>query len=326
MRISQRQVVLALLALLTVGGLLSLIYQIAVPASQSGYSLISTCIGLLILVILLGAYWRGWAPAPYVALILLTLLIGLGAEGEYLTTKFTLDAFLPPVLALIIAGPLWIVGCTLGLLAILIMRAGGHGIYVEPIALMLYIMPVGGMVLARMVTNTAQRDAEDSADHARQSLACVEAQAGELAQKAQELEAQNQQQRQLLDLVNALETPAVSLAEGVLLAPVVGYLDSRRANDLTRRLLDEVGAQRATMVILDIAGVPMIDTGVSQALLRAIHAVRLLGCEVTVTGISASVAATMTQLGIHLAGVRTARTPQEVISAGLAVVAKPERR
>jgi anti-anti-sigma regulatory factor len=78
------------------------------------------------------------------------------------------------------------------------------------------------------------------------------------------------------------------------------------------------------MVILDIAGVPAVDSAVSQALLRAIQAVRLLGCEVTVTGISVSVAATMTQLGIHMAGVHTARTPQEVISASL-VIPTPHR-
>ncbi|NNJ09614.1 STAS domain-containing protein [Chloroflexales bacterium ZM16-3] len=316
MRLSQRQVVLALLTLLTIGGLFSLLYQMAVPDEQVGTSLISTSAGLLILASLLIAYWRGWSAAPYVTLVLITLLIGLTADGVYLTQQFTLDAFLPPVLALIIADPLWIVGCTLGLLMILIVRAGGQGVYVDPIVLLLYLMPVGGIVLARMVTDTAQRDVEASADQARQSLARVEAQAHEMAQKSEELAAQNQQQRQLLDLVATLETPTVSLADGVLFAPVVGHFDSRRANDLTRRLLNEVSTQRAKMLILDIAGVPMVDTAVSQALLRAIHAVRLLGCEVVITGISASVAATMTQLGIDLSGVRTARTPQEVLGAG----------
>jgi anti-anti-sigma factor len=121
--------------------------------------------------------------------------------------------------------------------------------------------------------------------------------------------------------VATLETPAVALAEGVLLAPVVGHLDSRRAERLTERLLREVGESRARLVVLDIAGVPAVDSAVAGALLRAVQAVRLLGCDVTITGISASIATTMTQLGISMAGVRTARTPQEALKQ--AVVAGP---
>ncbi|NNJ13498.1 STAS domain-containing protein [Chloroflexales bacterium ZM16-3] len=286
---------------------------------------IGSSVGMLILAGLLIAYWRGWSHARYVALILITLLIGLTADGVYLTEEFTLAAFLPPVLALIVAGPLWVVGSAIGVLAILIVRAGGQGIYIDPFALLLYSMTVGGMLLARMVTNTAQLDAEESAAQVRQSLAHSEMQANELAQKAGELEEQNAQQRRLLDLVTTLETPAVSLADGVLLAPVVGHLDSRRAGDLTRRLLNEVSAQHARMVILDIAGVPTVDTAVAQSILRTIQSVRLLGCEVTVTGISASVAATMTQLGINMAGVKTARTPQEVLRTDLLITAPPRQ-
>jgi rsbT co-antagonist protein RsbR len=63
-----------------------------------------------------------------------------------------------------------------------------------------------------------------------------------------------------------------------------------------------------------------VDTSVAQALLQAVQAVKLLGCEVTITGISSSIATTMITLGINMAGVRTARTPQEalvqVMSAG----------
>jgi len=315
MKVSQRQVVLALLLILTIGALLAIIYQLIVPSTTMG--LASTILGLLILGSLLGAYWQGWSHARYAMLIVITLLIGLSTEGIFLTSSFSMTAFLPAVLALIVAGPTWVVGCSMGVLLMLIVRSGGHGIYTDPLAILLYVLFVSGVVLARLVTNTAQLESEESAEKARQALARSEAQAHELAQKAHELEAQNAQQRRLLDLVNTLETPAVSLAEGVLLAPVVGHLDSRRASDLTKRLLDEVSTQRARMVILDIAGVPTVDTAVAQSILRAIQAVRLLGCEVTVTGISASVAATMTQLGINMGGVKTARTPQEVMSGDM---------
>lgn len=311
MKVSQRQVVIALLSILTVGTLFALIYQIFRP--NSNFSLISTGVGLLILTSLLIAYRQGWSPARYIALIFITLLIGMTTDGAYLTEKFTLSAILPPIFAMIVAGPIWIAGSALSVLTMLIIRAGGQGIYVEPLADLIYLMTVSGILLARMITTSAQLDAEENARQTRQALIKSEAQAYELSQKAKELELQNKQQRQLLDLVTTLETPAVSLAEGVLLAPVVGHLDSRRATDLTKRLLHEVNVQHTRLVILDIAGVPTVDTAVAQALLRTIQAVRLLGCEVTITGISASVATTMTQLGINMAGVRTARTPQEVM-------------
>jgi anti-anti-sigma regulatory factor len=218
---------------------------------------------------------------------------------------------------MLLAGPAWIMASAVALIGILAVRSGGQGVYSDPLALLLYALPVIGLLFSRLLTDTAANDAANSAEQARQALARSESQAHELAQKAQELSSQNDEQRRLLDLVETLETPAVSLADGVLLAPVVGHLDSRRANELTRRLLTEVSSQRTRMVILDIAGVPTVDTAVAQSLLRAIQAVRLLGCEVTVTGISASVAATMTQLGINMAGVRTARTPQEAMSADM---------
>ncbi len=323
MKVSQRQVILALLIILTVGALCALIYQLIVPETLRMF--VGTAVGVVSLGCLLIAYWRGWSQASYATLILVTLLIGLTTDGVFLTKEFTTAAFIPPVLAMIVGGPLWIAGSALALLALLIGRAGGHGVYVEPLSILLYVLPVSGMLLARMITDTAQRHAEASADQARQSLAHTEAQAHELTQKAAELAAQNSEQRRLLDLVDILETSTVSLADGVLLTPVVGHLDSRRADALTRRLLNDVSTQHARMVILDITGVPTVDAAVAQALLRSIQAVRLLGCEVTITGISASVAATMTQLGINMAGVRTARTPQEVIRGDLLAATKPLR-
>jgi rsbT co-antagonist protein RsbR len=311
MRVSQRQVVIALLIMLLVSALIALIYQLFIP--DTNLTLPGTIASLVIITGMLIAYWRGWENARYVTLIVVTVLIGLVTTGDYMTEKFSLGTFLPPALAMIVAGPLWVIGSAVALLIILIVRSGGHGVYTDPMSILLFALPVGVMLLSRLMTDTAQREAMENATHAREAQAHAEAQAQELVQKTQQLEAQNKQQRQLLDLVNTLETPAVSLAEGVLLAPVVGHLDSRRAGDLTRRLLSEVSAQRAKMVILDIAGVATVDTAVAQSILRAIQAIRLLGCEVTVTGISSSVAATMTELGINMAGVRTARTPQEVM-------------
>jgi anti-anti-sigma regulatory factor len=200
-------------------------------------------------------------------------------------------------------------------------RAGGQGAYVESTNLITIAMVVGGIVLSRLVADTMQAQVQENATRAEAARVEAEANAAALTAQAAELTRQNEEQRRLIDLVATLETPAVRLAEGVLLAPVVGHLDSRRAAALTERLLRDVSAARARLVVLDIAGVAAVDTGVAQALLRAVQAVRLLGCDVTITGISATVAATMTELGISMAGVHTARTPQEALDAAMGAMA-----
>ena len=134
------------------------------------------------------------------------------------------------------------------------------------------------------------------------------------AEEAQSTIAQQYaEQQRLLDLVSVLETPVIAIAEGVLLAPIVGHLDSRRAGQLTQRLLDAVYAQRARAVIIDIAGVPLVDTQVAQLLIRTAQSIRLLGSHVALTGISSETAMTLSSLGMRLEEMQTMRNPQEAI-------------
>ncbi|NTV64177.1 MAG: STAS domain-containing protein, partial [Oscillochloris sp.] len=80
----------------------------------------------MILGSLLAAYWRGWAQARYALLVVVTLIVGLTTEGAFLTSSFSMTAFLPAVLALIAAGPVWIIGTSLSVLLMLIVRSGGQ--------------------------------------------------------------------------------------------------------------------------------------------------------------------------------------------------------
>lgn len=314
MRISQRQVVIGMYGVLTIG---AVFYALLFTVTNQMAGLSAALIGLVIYGSLLVFYWRGWEPARYLGLLILTLLVGIVMPEPFVTGYAPALLTLIPVVALLLGNVAWVVASSVLVILILLIRAGGQGIYTDPTALITFAMIVGGVILSRLVTETAQRHAEEQAARAEQALTRSEAQAADLSVKAAELAAQNDEQRRLLDLVATLETPAVALAEGVLLAPVVGHLDSRRAGILTDKLLQEVSATRARLVVLDIAGVPAVDTAVSQALLRAIQAVRLLGCEVTITGISATIATTMTHLGVNLGGVRTARTPQEALEQAL---------
>lgn len=323
MKITQRQVVLALFSLQivsSIGTVLALLVN-----NGDRLSLISTGVSVFVLGMLLYAYLRGWDYARHVAVIFTTITIGIVVSEPYLIERFSITTFIPAVLAMVMSGPIWVFSSTAVLLAILMTRAGFVGVYADPYNLIICALIVGGMVLARLVSDSAQRAAEEHAGRAEKALVRSEQQALELGRKAEELKEQNEHQKSLLDLVATLETPAVSLADGVLLAPVVGHLDSRRAEALTSRLLYEVNTHRSWMVILDIAGVSTVDTAVAQALMRAAQALRLLGCQVTITGIAASVAITMTQLGVNLEGVSTARTPQEALAKYVPIATgKPE--
>jgi rsbT co-antagonist protein RsbR len=77
-------------------------------------------------------------------------------------------------------------------------------------------------------------------------------------------------------------------------------MDSRRAEALTKRLLQEANSQRAKLVVLEIAGVSVMDTSVAKAVIHAVYALRLLGCDVSQSGISASVAMSLIHLGVRL--------------------------
>ncbi len=316
---TQRRVTLTLILLLLAGGLLLAGMSLFNTASLSTMSWPITLAFLVGDILLLVAFWRKIEQVRHAIVIMVALLTGFGMNGVFLTDYASLAILLPPVLAQVLVGPIWVVGSAVATLLVLMARAGFRGVYTDPTTLVIFVMVVGGMILARVVTEATQREAEAQTKRAEEALARSEAQGAEVAQKAGELTRQNDEQRRLIDLVATLETPAIALAEGVLLTPVIGHLDSRRAEQLIERLLREVSESRTRLVVLDIAGVPTVDTQVAHALLRAVQAVRLLGCDVTITGISASIATTITELGINMTGVRIARTPQEALQQAVSV-------
>ena len=184
----------------------------------------------------------------------------------------------------------------------MIFRANGAGVYANTSNVIEFTIIIAGLVFSRLATDNTQRLAEAHA-RAEQALAQAEQQAQQLEQQKASYAQRNADQQRLLDLVTELETPASQLADGVLFVPIVGHLDSRRAQALTARLLEDAHAQRTQLIILDIAAVSVVDTGVAQALMHTAHALRLLGCTVFLSGIAAEVATTLVQLGIGLEGI-----------------------
>ncbi len=110
-----------------------------------------------------------------------------------------------------------------------------------------------------------------------------------------------QQSRALVDM----STPIAALWDGVLMLPIVGILDSRRAQDIMQRMLEQVAEKQAVVFILDISGVAVVDTAVANHLIRMTKAARLMGCDTIVSGLSPSVAQTIVELGIDVGEMRT---------------------
>jgi rsbT co-antagonist protein RsbR len=110
-----------------------------------------------------------------------------------------------------------------------------------------------------------------------------------------------------------ISTPVVQVWEGVILAPVIGSLDSQRTQQLMEKLLEGIVETRSSVAIVDITGVPAVDTQTGRHLVETMSAVRLLGADVILTGVRPAIAQTLVHLGVDLGGVTT----RSSLAAGL---------
>jgi rsbT co-antagonist protein RsbR len=125
--------------------------------------------------------------------------------------------------------------------------------------------------------------------------------------------------------IRELSTPVIRVYDGVLLLPLVGAIDSLRAGQVMESVLARIVEDQARVIILDIAGVAVVDTKVADNLVKTTAAVRLLGAQTIVTGISAQVARTMVQLGVELSAMHTRARLAEGIELALDIVGKAIR-
>jgi len=107
------------------------------------------------------------------------------------------------------------------------------------------------------------------------------------------------------EAIRELSTPALVLRERLLIRPIIGVIDSIRAKQLTENLLFSIRSNRAKVVVMDITGVPAIDSKVANHLLQTVEAARLLGAEVIVTGLSPEIAQTIVTIGVDLSRIKT---------------------
>jgi rsbT co-antagonist protein RsbR len=134
------------------------------------------------------------------------------------------------------------------------------------------------------------------------------------------------QQQEMLEL----STPVVELWEGVLALPLIGTLDSTRTQVVMENLLQKIAQTGAAIAIVDITGVPIVDTLVAQHLLKTAAAARLMGADCIISGIRPQIAQTIVHLGVDLGGVVTKATLADAFVLALqrigAVITRPPAR
>jgi rsbT co-antagonist protein RsbR len=117
--------------------------------------------------------------------------------------------------------------------------------------------------------------------------------------------------------IRELSTPLLPLAENVVALPLVGTIDSARAQQVMETLLEGVAQFRAEVAIVDITGVSVVDSQVANALIQAAQVVNLLGARVVLTGIGPAIAQTLVGLGADLGGIVTCGNLQSGIAYAL---------
>lgn len=123
----------------------------------------------------------------------------------------------------------------------------------------------------------------------------------------------NRQQEEMLEL----STPVVKLWDGILALPMIGTLDSARTQIVMESLLQKIVETGSEIAIIDITGVPTVDTLVAQHLLKTVTAIRLMGADCIISGVRPQIAQTIVHLGVDLQGITTKASLADALSIAL---------
>ncbi|HYF64694.1 MAG TPA: cache domain-containing protein [Herpetosiphonaceae bacterium] len=143
---------------------------------------------------------------------------------------------------------------------------------------------------------------------------------GERGELLGSLQTSLQAREQLESIIRGLSIPVVPVLEGILAMPLIGELDQDRAAAMTGTILTAISSHRARVVIIDITGVPMIDTYIAQALIQTARAITMLGAHCVLVGIRPEIAETIVGLGLDLSEIATLADLQSGVRYAMHVV------
>ena len=135
-----------------------------------------------------------------------------------------------------------------------------------------------------------------------------------------------QKLREQSKTIQEISTPAIKLWDRIVVLPVVGVVDSMRAQQMMSAMLSKITETSSKVIIMDIQGVAAVDTAVANHLIKITKATKLMGCRCIISGISSAVAETLVQLGIDLGDVATNSTLEDALSDAFAILKYEIRR
>ena len=121
--------------------------------------------------------------------------------------------------------------------------------------------------------------------------------------------------REQSDALMRMSTPVTAIWRDILMLPIVGIIDSKRAQDIMNAMLTAIADTQARVIIMDISGVAVVDTAVANHLIKITKATKLMGCECTISGLSAAIAQTIVELGIDVGNIKTMATLRDALAA-----------
>lgn len=323
---TQRQAGIGLLAIAAAGAWLATAAAVLQRASM--LEMLPNLVGGLLFTGLWVAYRANWFASIVLPLTIsiYTLILIFGIPADFVVNQVSLAIITPALLAAVLLDFRWILGCGLAIFFGLAQRVGWQGAIVSPTNVVIFIACLAMICVIRLVTTTALRSSQQNQRRAEEALAVAEARSREAEEANHELQQQAEAQKRMLDLIDALETPVTPIADGVLLAPILGYIDARRASRLNRRILDAVYKQRARLIVMDLSGLTEADISVASALIQMIQSVRLLGTDVLLCGVSGSLAMAMAKMDLPIGDVQTVATPQAALEYARQRSAAPKAR
>ncbi len=184
---------------------------------------------------------------------------------------------------------------------------------------------VGGEIIGTLDVHSKTERQAFSQDHL-QILSLLANQAATALDNAHLLEQVQRQSQEIIEVqrqaLRELSTPIVPISDEIVAMPLIGSIDTARAQQIMEALLVAISRYQAEVVIIDITGVPVVDTGVANHLLQTTQAARLLGSRVVLTGIAPEVAQTIVSLGVDLSSIVTRSNLQSGIEYALALAHK----
>lgn len=156
------------------------------------------------------------------------------------------------------------------------------------------------------------RELKQTREEHDKAMTDLEASRRDLEEKLQTIERQR-------IAIQELGVPIIDVWDDVITLPLVGAIDSQRANEMTEKLLQRISERGADYVLIDLTGVDIVDTMTAAHLVRLTHAAKLLGARCVLTGVRPEVARTLVEIGVHLGGLMTLRTLRDGLKTCLAL-------